>query len=202
MKEESVLTKDDASIENGTLYLTDKRLIYEIKGTRKLLSAEPSKIYLMIPIYNAENVSTAVPRFKIFTKKRIRVEYRDETTLKSVEFSVRKAHSWAEEIKKWSITAKASHMEIIKREDEEQFRRTLELTKAKSSKSNINMINLGTPAKGSSGFVKNENRSDTIKDIVVSNSQFPTNPIVTCPECLGIIDPNSKFCKNCGTKLK
>ena len=34
LTEESVLTRDDASIENGILYLTDKKLIYEKKGRR------------------------------------------------------------------------------------------------------------------------------------------------------------------------
>jgi hypothetical protein len=140
LKEESVLTKDDASIENGVLYLTDKKLIYEKKGSRKLLSAEASKIYLLVPIYNIENVSSAVPIVKLFTKKRIRVEYREVSDLKSVEFSVRKPKAWMEEIKKWSSTARSKYSEAIKKDDEEQFRRNLELTKAKTPKNSINMI--------------------------------------------------------------
>ena len=102
LTEESVLTRDDASIENGILYLTDKKLIYEKKGSRKLLSAEPSKIYLMVPVYNIENVSSAVPVVKLFTKKRIRVEFREGSDLKYVEFSVKKPKIWVDEIKKWS----------------------------------------------------------------------------------------------------
>jgi hypothetical protein len=202
LTEESVLTRDDASIENGILYLTDKKLIYEKKGSRKLLSAEPSKIYLMVPVYNIENVSSAVPVVKLFTKKRIRVEFREGTDLKYVEFSVKKPKIWVDEIKKWSSSARMSYMETIRRQDEEQFRRDLELTKAKSPRNNINMINLGTPRKGEPGYVKNDFNNQDTKDVVAVSKNLPENSGSVCPECGAIVDKNSKFCKNCGAKLK
>ena len=202
LTEESVLTRDDASIENGILYLTDKKLIYEKKGVRKLLSAEPSKIYLMVPVYNIENVSSAVPVVKLFTKKRIRVEFREGSDLKYVEFSVKKPKIWVDEIKKWSASAKMSYMESIRRQDEEQFRRDLELTKAKSPRNNINMINLGTPRKGEPGYVKSEFNNQDTKDVVPVSKNLPENSSSVCPECGASVDKNSKFCKNCGAKLK
>ena len=39
MQEESTLKEGDAEIQDGTLYLTDRRLIYEKKGKRSLLHA-------------------------------------------------------------------------------------------------------------------------------------------------------------------
>ncbi len=201
LKEESVLTKDDASIENGVLYLTDKKLIYEKKGSRKLLSAEASKIYLLVPIYNIENVSSAVPIVKLFTKKRIRVEYREVSDLKSVEFSVRKPKAWMEEIKKWSSTARSKYSEAIKKDDEEQFRRNLEVTKAKTPKNSINMI-MESQKRNAPGYVRNENQNDDIKDIVVSENNYPKNLFSSCPECSQSVEVDSKFCKNCGAKLK
>ncbi|MHB1492437.1 MAG: zinc ribbon domain-containing protein [Thermoplasmataceae archaeon] len=201
LKEESVLTKDDASIENGVLYLTDKKLIYEKKGSRKLLSAEASKIYLMVPIYNIENVSSAVPIVKLFTKKRIRVEYREASDLKSVEFSVRRPKTWMEEIKKWSSTARSNYADAIKKDDEEQFRRNLQLTKAKTPKNSINMI-MEAQKRNAPGYVRNENQNDDIKDIAVSETNYPRNLLSPCPECSQPVEVDSKFCKNCGAKLK
>ena len=51
MKEECVLREGEAEIQDGTLYLTDKRIIYEIKGKRGLIRAAPPKIYMDVRLF-------------------------------------------------------------------------------------------------------------------------------------------------------
>ena len=70
LEEKSFMIQNGARVEDGKLHVTNKRIIYEKLGERRLRRAEASKIFLEIPMYDILNVSSAVPKMSLLTKKR------------------------------------------------------------------------------------------------------------------------------------
>ncbi|MCL4350323.1 MAG: zinc ribbon domain-containing protein [Candidatus Thermoplasmatota archaeon] len=193
LQEDSVMIQNDARIDDGILHITNRRIIYEKKAVKKLRRAEPARIYLEIPMYEILNVSSAVPKMSLLTKKKLSLEYRSMGDVKTVEFEIRRPDSMVETIKNWATTSKRQHESMLKDEDQEKFRRELEMAKAKSNRSNINMINLGT-GKGAQE-IRNANTGSE------GTLPKPTELIDTCPECNSSIPSGSKFCPQCGYEL-
>jgi hypothetical protein len=193
LQEDSVMIQNDARIDDGILHITNRRIIYEKKAVKKLRRAEPARIYLEIPMYEILNVSSAVPKMSLLTKKKLSLEYRSMGDVKTVEFEIRRPDSMVETIKNWATTSKRQHESMLKDEDQEKFRRELEMAKAKSNRSNINMINLGT-GKGAQE-IRNANAGSE------GTLPKPTELIDTCPECNSNIPSGSKFCPQCGYEL-
>ncbi len=193
LQEDSVMIQNDARIDDGILHITNRRIIYEKKAVKKLRRAEPARIYLEIPMYEILNVSSAVPKMSLLTKKKLSLEFRTMGDVKTVEFEIRRPDSMVETIKNWATTSKRQHESMLKDEDQEKFRRELEMAKAKSNRSNINMINLGT-GKGAQE-IRNANTGNE------GTLPKPTELVDTCPECNSNIPSGSKFCPQCGYDL-
>ncbi len=192
LQEKSVMIQNGAKVENGILHVTNKRILYEKQGERKLRRAEASKIFLEVPMYDVVNVASAVPKMSLMTKKKLSIEYRDSGDMKIVEFEIKHPEGLVDTIKNWATTSKRDHEERMKAEDQERFRREVELAKAKASKSNVNMINLGNPSQ----------KRDS--SAVQANNNLPrkADTLEVCPECGEVIPENSKFCPHCGYKIR
>ncbi|MCL4345686.1 MAG: zinc ribbon domain-containing protein [Candidatus Thermoplasmatota archaeon] len=191
LQEKSVMIQNGAKVENGVLHITNKRILYEKQGERKLRRADASRIFLEIPMYEIVNVASAVPKMSLMTKKKLSVEYRDNGDMKVVEFEIKHPETLVDTIKNWATTSKREHEDRMKSEDQERFRREVELAKAKATKSNVNMINLGTGTQ----------RKDIQTDQGKSNMPKKVDTIEVCPECGEVIPENSKFCPHCGYKI-
>lgn len=191
LQEKSVMIQNGAKVENGVLHITNKRILYEKQGERKLRRADASRIFLEIPMYEIVNVASAVPKMSLMTKKKLSVEYRDNGDMKVVEFEIKHPETLVDTIKNWATTSKREHEDRMKSEDQERFRREVELAKAKATKSNVNMINLGT----------GNQRKDIQTDQGKSNMPKKVDTIEVCPECGEVIPENSKFCPHCGYKI-
>jgi hypothetical protein len=199
LEENSVMVQNDAKIDDGKLHVTNKRVIYEKLGTRKLRHAEASKIYLEIPMYDILNVSSAVPKMSLLTKKKLSLEFRNEGDIKVVSFEIKKPEPLVDIIKNWATTSKRDHEERLRHDDQERFRREVEMAKAKANRSNINVISFGKNGPNPSTPSQNN-------DITPYNNKgnFPraAESVDLCPECGSYIPSGSKFCSDCGYKIK
>ncbi len=198
LEEKSVMVQNSARVEDGKLHVTNKRIIYEKVGERKLRRADASKIFLEIPMYDILNVSSAVPKMSLLTKKKLAVEFRKEGDMQTVEFEIKKPESMVDIIKNWATTSKREHEDRLKQEDQERFRRELEMAKAKSNKSNVNVISFGRNADSPQPPNKNNDITGENK----KNLPKPAETVDVCPECGSYMPEGSKFCPECGYKIK
>ncbi|EQB69633.1 MAG: zinc-ribbon domain-containing protein [Thermoplasmatales archaeon] len=198
LEEKSVMIQNGARVEDGKLHVTNKRIIYEKIGERRLRRAEASKIFLEIPMYDILNVSSAVPKMSLLTKKKLAVEFRKDGDMQTVEFEIKKPEGIVDIIKNWATTSKRDHEDRLKQEDQERFRRELEMAKAKSNKSNVNVISFGRNGNQPSSSHKD---TDIVRDNK-ANLPRPAETVEVCPECGSYIPEGSKFCPECGYKVK
>lgn len=203
MKEECVLKEGEAEIQNGTLYLTDKRLIYEIKGKRGIIRAAPPKIYMDVRLYELKNVSSAVPKLKLFTKKFLTVEFLQNGQEKRYEFALKDPSKWDDEIKRWISDARKHREEEEKRRSEEEYRKQVEMAKAKATKQNIGMAYFGAPPQKERPSGPTSVESEVDAQVVESNPALETMKSVPliCDNCGHEIDPSMKYCPYCGKKV-
>lgn len=194
LEEKSVMIQNGARVEDGKVHVTNKRIIYEKLGERKLRRAAASTIYLEIPMYEVTNVSSAVPKMSLLTKKKLSVGYKKDGDPLIVEFEIKKPDAIVEVVKNWAITSKREHEEKLKQDDNENFRRQVELAKAKSSKSNVNVISFGK------GAQSQPQQSDDNK--ATPKMPKPVENLDLCPECGSYVPSGSKFCPECGYKMK
>lgn len=204
MREDCVLKEGEAEIQDGTLYLTDKRLIYEIKGKRGLIRAAPPKIYVDVRLYNLKNVSSAVPKLKVFTKKYLTVEFEQDGQEKRFEFALRDPSKWDDEIKRWISDARKHREEEQRRISEEQHRKEVEMANARSTKQNIGMAYFGAapqkkPAEAPM-HVENEAGDTEVIQESPALDQMKSVPLL-CEFCGHVLDPSMKYCPNCGKKV-
>ncbi len=196
LEEKSVMIQNGARVDDGKIHITNKRIIYEKMGERKFRHAEASKIFLEIPMYEIVNVSSAVPKMSLLTKKRLSIGFKKEGDNQLVEFEIKKPESVVEMIKNWATTSKREHEDKVKQMDDERFRRDVEMAKAKSTKSNVNVISFGRNL----GNSANKNPTD-VENQQKSNLPKPTEALDICPECGTYIPSGSKFCPECGFKI-
>ena len=201
MQEESTLKEGDAEIQDGTLYLTDRRLIYEKKGKRSLLHASSSKTYMDVPLYELKNVSTSVPMIKVFTKKYLTVEYDESGSPKKYEFLLSDPKKWHEEISRWVSDARRHYEDDSKKHDEESHRREVELANAKSSKTHIGMAYFGKEPSLSNKTTVIESDGGKTESPVKKALKGPKYVPLLCETCGTELKPEMKFCPNCGTKV-
>ena len=119
LSNDCTLHDGDAEIQDGTLYLTDRRLIYEKKGKRGIIHATPAKIYLDINLHELKNVTTAVPL--LFGKKILSIEFEKDGAAKKYDFQLPDPKKWADEISRWVSDARRHHEDSKSREDEENI---------------------------------------------------------------------------------
>lgn len=200
MKEVSVLREGEAEIQDGTLYLTDRRIIYEIKGKRGLLKASPAKTYMDVPLHELKNVSSSVPMIRLFTKKYLIVEFDKENTHKKYEFLLNDPKKWHEEIVRWVSDARRHFEEDEKKKLDEKHRREVEMANAKSSKMNIGMAYIGKePSKKRPGNVNIQDEETGTK--TKQALKEPKYISLLCENCSTEISPDMKYCPNCGAKV-
>lgn len=198
MSEESVLKDGDAEIQDGTLYLTDRRILYEIKGKRSLLKASPAKTYMDVPLHELKNVSASVPMLRLFTKKYLIVEFESESGHKKYEFLLNDPKRWHEEIVRWISDARRHFEDDEKKRIDEQHKREVEMANAKSSKMNIGMAYFGKESdKENPEKVENETSKGKVKKAL----KEPKYISLLCEQCSTEIKPEMKFCPNCGAKV-
>ncbi|AAT43850.1 zinc ribbon domain-containing protein [Picrophilus oshimae] len=161
----------------GTMYLTNFRIIYEISGRRSFLKAVPSRTDLILKLTDVVNVSYASPRLKL--KSSLRIEYNSDNSIKAVDFYVKDAVRWFNEIKKASERAKREEFENIQRMEMEKHLREMELARAK------------TPNVGVAFISGNKSMN--------SHSTMPA--LQYCPVCNHELSGNERFCPNCGYRL-
>ncbi len=202
MQEESILKDGDAEIQDGTLYLTDKRLIYEKKGKRGLLKASPAKTYMDVPLYEFKNISTSVPMIKIFTKKYLTVEFDADGAPKKYEFLLSDPTKWHDEIVRWISDARRHHDDDAKKQDEESHRREVELANAKSSKTHIGMAYFGKePNISNKPTVITSDEEEDVPAPKKKALKEPNYIPLLCETCGTELKPDMKFCPNCGAKV-
>ncbi len=195
--EKSVMIQNGARVEDGKVHVTNKRILYEKLGERKLRRAEASTIYLEIPMYEIINVSSAVPKMSLLTKKKLSIGYRKDGDSILVEFEIKKPDPLVEIIKNWAVTSKREHEDKLKQDDSENFRRQVELAKAKSTKSNVNVISFG---KGGEPQTNRDNQNSEQK--IKPDMPKPVENLALCPECGSYVPSGSKFCPECGLKMQ
>ena len=202
MQEDSVLKDGDAEIQDGTLYLTDRRIIYEKKGKRGLVKSSPAKTYMDVPLHELKNVSAAVPMIRLFTKKYLVVEFDLDGSSKKYEFLLNDPKKWHEEIVRWISDARRHYEEDEKKRKDEEHRREVEMANAKSSKMNIGMAYFGKePGKNGPGDVKVEEEKQGTKSKQALQKQEAKHIALLCENCDTEVTPDMKYCPNCGAKV-
>ncbi|MGC8609316.1 MAG: zinc ribbon domain-containing protein [Thermoplasmata archaeon] len=198
LSEKSKMTRGGDQYDKGTLFLTDKRIIYEEKGHRGLLRAASSKILLDIQLYNLINVSTAIPKIKLWTKKMLSVEFETQNGTDRATFTIKDPKKWHDEMMKWTTDAKRRHDQDEKLRQEEERRRELELAKAKAPTANIGMyIN----AKKEQKRDENSFIDTTYHDLEGQTGQIqPVEKLKKCKNCGKEIPDDAIYCPYCGAK--
>lgn len=209
ISEEATMIQDDGTTETGSLYLTDKRLLFERKGKRGLLKASPAQVIVNIRLYDISNVSSAVPRIKAMTKKSLIVEYQGDEHPVKIRFRTDDPRDWEEKMRKWISDAKRLEEERVSRIKDEDHRKELEMARAKAGVTNVGVAYYGNK-KGSEKGGKRSSEHDNIIDAETSDStdirkaehgdvaQFSE---IACPNCGTKLTSGMKFCPNCGEKL-
>ena len=201
MQEESTLKEGDAEIQDGTLYLTDKRLIYEKKGKRGLLHASSSKTYMDVPLYDLKNISASVPMIKVFTKKYLTVEFDEDGSPKKYEFLLSDPKKWHDEISRWISDARRHYEDDSKKREEENHRKEVELANAQSSKTHIGMAYFGKePRIENKPTVVESDGEEKVPQSKKALKEPKYIPLL-CETCGAELKPEMKFCSNCGAKV-
>ncbi len=192
---------ENNSFINGSLFLTEKRIIFEKNGKRSLIRASPAVTDVNVYLYNVENSTFALPRFPLFTKKIFSFEYYDDNNkLQRVDFTMKDPKTWVNQITRLASLAKKE--ESTKRESNriEEKRRELEMAKAKAPKANIGMAIFGDNKN------KNKNPYNNLRENIlennIDNENLPAKNTFNCPNCGFEVDNTMTFCPNCGFKLK
>ena len=202
LSNDCTLHDGDAEIQDGTLYLTDRRLIYEKKGKRGIIHDTPAKIFLDINLHELKNVTTAVPL--LFGKKILSIEFDKDGTVKKYDFQLPDPKKWADEISRWVSDARRHHEDNKSREDEEKYRRDLQMAKAKAPRTNIGMAYFGKDSAskeqaGPRNIQSEEGGSQQATEI--EQPDQPKSVPLVCQSCGNEVDPGMRFCPHCGAKL-
>lgn len=193
---------------SGTLYLSDKRIVFEKKGRRGLLRASAPHSLVEIYLYEVTNISSAVPKIKMLTKKTLTIEYRRNAKTEKVRFRLFDPLSWEKEIRKWIADSKRMEEERIKRESEETYRKDVEMARAKAGTTNVGVAYYGTPGqekkskkKPSEEEIIDGDSSSTSIEVAKNQPPVASNTI-ECPSCGATIQEDMRFCPSCGEPLK
>ncbi len=206
LKEPTKQIKEGVEISEGTLYLTDRRFIYELKGKRGFLRASAPVKMIDVYLDAITNVSTAVPRFKLMTRKSLSVDYRTDRGEEHANFLVDDPKKWDHSIREWLSDSKRSKKEMTKREKEEAYRKEVELAKAKAPRANIGNLYMGDKKKKSDlydddNYIDADYEESDETQMQVSKNQYPSRASTKCKECGESVDSNMKFCPHCGAQL-
>ncbi len=200
LSSDCVLHDGEAEIQDGTLYLTDRRILYEKKGKRGIIHATPAKIIMDVNLHELLNVTTAVPF--LFGKKILSVEFEKDGARKKYDFQLSDPKNWADEISRWVSDARRHHDEDQSRQEYEKHKKEVELAKAKAPRTNIGMAYFGKGDSKSENAAprKVESEQETSEGNTQLEQQEKEIPII-CPKCGNEVSPEMRFCPHCGSKL-
>lgn len=204
--EQTKQIREGVEISEGTVYLTDRRFIYELKGKRGFLRASAPVKMIDIYLDAITNITVAVPRFKLMTKKTLTVEFKTDKGVEMATFLLDDPKKWDKSMREWMSDSKRSRVENAKREKDEAHKREIELAKARSPKANIGNLYMGDRKKPVKSDVKDEYIDADYTDseetgMQVSESEYPAEAERKCKNCGQNIDGKMKFCPNCGEAL-
>lgn len=212
LKEGVTLVRGDEDFSTGTLYLSNKRLIYERKGRRGFLRATSPITIINVPLYDITNVATAVPRVKVLTRRTLTVEFVKDDKSDSVRFEVGSPKTWESKVRQWIEDSKRLRAEELRQKDEETHRRKVEMARAKAGTTNVGMVNIDM--KGKSGQKSGENfhqniiEADEVKAAVAQTTaitpvekSFPATESKKCRSCGESLDGDYRFCPTCGARI-
>lgn len=199
---------DSEDFTNGTLYLSDKRIVFERKGRRGLLKASPPQTLVEIYLYEVTNISSAVPKIKMLTKKSLTIEYRRDDVTEKVRFRIFDPVQWEKEVRKWIADSKRMEEERLQRESDDKYRKKVELARAKAGTTNVGVAYYGTPGQNNKpkkkpspdDFIEGESADTSIE--VAKNQPPASAEVMTCPSCGSEIQSKMRYCPSCGEPLK
>lgn len=204
--EQTKQVREGVEISEGSLYLTDKRFIYELKGKRGFLRASAPVKMIDIYLDAITNITVAVPRFKLMTKKTLTVEYRSDKGVETATFIVDDPKKWDKSMREWMTDSKRSKDELTRKEQDEAHKREVELAKARSPKANIGNVYMGDKKKEfrreeDGEYIDAEYSESDETGMQVSKNEPPAQASKKCKSCGQQVDANMKFCPNCGQPL-
>jgi hypothetical protein len=199
LSERTLLFDHGVKVSKGSLYLTNKRIIYVRNGRRGIFRAAPSLVDMEVKLDSLEDVGKAVPRLNMGKKRIVSIRFYQGASLQIKDFSVSNPELWERDIRQWATEYKRRISEENRRNIEDEKKRELELAKAKAPTANIGYMYYG---KGEGGN-KRHKQADAAKipgtetgEKVEKNSEGEL--IEICEECGSAIPPGSKFCPECG----
>lgn len=203
LQEPSSLIKSEDEFIEGTLFLSDKRLVFEKTGKRGFFHATPGITLYDIGLHEIKNVYVAIPKLRLFTKKTLTVEYSNSNSSGSLRFTLRDPELWESNIRKFASDLKKIYEEQERREREEEHRRNVEMAKAKAGTTNVGVMNVNTDR-------NRQKERETVIDADERSENYPQNAspsdvteyAETCPECGAVIPQDAKYCPSCGYKLR
>ena len=192
MKSDATLIDHAIRVSDGTLYLSNARVIYERKGKKKLFKAIPPHIDMELKLTELKDAAGSEPKLKFWAKRILTVTYERDNSTQSADFVVEEPDAWARSIQQWASEAKRRLFEKSQREIEDEKKREIEMARAKTPGANINIIyneNSKAKPKSEPKYVDSE-----------TDEKLPA-AFKTCPSCGEQVPSNAKFCPNCGYKF-
>ncbi len=183
---------------DGNLFLTDKRIVFERKGRRSFIRASPAITDLNVFLYNVGNVTYAIPRFSLFTRKILSLEYYNEDKkILRVDFSIKDPKNWVNNITRLASISKKEYAQNNQKIEDDKRKHELDMAKAKAPRANIGMAIFGNDkTKHNNNF---QNPEEYVNENL--NENYPTTQL-KCPNCSNDITEYMKYCPNCGFKLR
>ena len=203
LQEPSSLIKSEDEFIEGTLFLSDKRLVFEKTGKRGFFRATPGTTLYDIGLYEISNVYVAIPKLRIFTKKTLTVEYSNKNSSGSLRFTLMDPELWESNIRKFASDLKKIYEEQERREREDEHRKNVEMARAKAGTTNVGVMNIDSNR-------DKRKEKDTVIDADDLSQNYPQKAQPsdveeyneTCPECGSYVPDGAKYCPSCGYKLR
>lgn len=199
LEERTVLFDHGVKISNGSLYLTNKRVIYVRNGKRGIFRAAPSMVDIDVALDSLEDVGKAVPRLNMAKKRIVSIRYYQGTSLQIKDFSVSNPELWERSIKQWATEYKRRVDDENHRKIEDDKKRELEMAKAKAPTANIGYVYYGkeeTKRKPSKTVPKVPIDRIVEEELTEGQKKEPIPEL--CQKCGSVIPVGSKFCPECG----
>lgn len=207
LKEDTTLIRGDEEISSGTLYLSDRRIIYERKGKRGVFKATSPQTVFDVKLYEVTNITTAVPRIKVMTKRTITVEFMQDDRKETARFEIDNPKEWEAMMRRWIEDSKRIRAEELRRLDDDRHRKEVEMARAKAGMTNIGMVNVDmkAPGKDSEKIFDAEEVTGAVSSssaLAPVHSSVPIQGPKRCKKCKEILDYDAKFCPVCGTSVR